>query len=568
MFKKNTKHLQTDIFGLFNSLPAKMLDKIKQSEEYYFYKLIFCQIDEQIFSVLFSDIKSRPNSPINALVSAIILMNKRHWTFEELFKQIQFNILVKIALGLDSLEEMPFSPATIFNFQNRINEHFILTGENLLEQVFDGLTAEQLKKLKLKTNIQRTDSFAAASNIRNYSRLQLLIELILRVWRVLNAKDKERFKSHFETYIQKSSGQYIYRLTSAEFPREMEKIGQLYYWIDKHLKPSYKESDIFRAFERVYSEHFSVVQDKIRVKSSEELTSDSVQSPDDLDAVYRKKNSVTTKGQSVNIVETAHPDNPINLVTDVAVNPANKDDSAVLNKRIDKLKEKTPDIDELHFDGAYGSAENDLKFEEHNITPVQTAIKGIKAAVDIKIEKESEESYKVSCPYQSVKSVKARKRYKAEFNLQTCNNCPLRDACPAIIMKKCRVFYFSPKEYLSQKRQKVLKSIPPERRHLRNNVEATVNEFTCRLRKKKLKVRGTFKTLVFAFSMGAAVNFGRIYRYIAANPGLFAQILVSPCTIFKERMRCYFDIARFYINQILKNDFNKSQHFLRQILAV
>ena len=102
-------------------------------------------------------------------------------------------------------------------------------------------------------------------------------------------------------------------------------------------------------------------------------------------------------------METAHPDNPLNLVTDVDVNPANKDDIVVLNSRLDKIKEKTPDLDELHFDGAYGSEANDLKFEEQNITPVQTAVKGAKAAVEIEIEKNSENEYVVNCPYQSVK---------------------------------------------------------------------------------------------------------------------------------------------------------------------
>jgi hypothetical protein len=564
MFKENTKHLQTNLFGLNSLMSDKMRDKIKQSEEYYFYNLIFCKIDEHIFSVLFSDQKSRPNAPINALVSAIILMNKRGWTFEELFKQVQFNLLIKVALGLNSIEEMPFSPATMFNFQNRINEHFIKTGENLLEQVFDQLTAEQLNKLKLKTNIQRTDSFAAASNIRNYSRLQLLIELIIRLYRVLSDKDKERFKSHFENYTQKSSGQYIYNLTSVQFPKELEKIGQLYHWIEQNVKPFYKEHDIFRTFERVYAEHFSLIDHKIQVKSNDELSSDCLQSPDDLDAAYRKKNSISSKGQSVNIVETAHPDNPINLITDIDVNPVNKDDSVVLNQRLDKLKEKTPDIDELHFDGAYGSAENDLKFEAYNITPVQTAIKGPKSAVDIKIEKESEQSYKVSCPYQSVEALRARKRYKAEFKLEICNHCPLKKNCPARVMKKSRVFYFGHNDYLCAKRQKVIKNIPAERRTLRNNVEATVNEFTCRLPKKKLKVRGAFKTYVFALTMAASINFGRIYRYLAVNPGLFSQILFIYATNFKERLLYCFSLERFYINQMIESKIDQTHQFRMQ----
>jgi hypothetical protein len=137
MFKKNNHHTQTDIFGLFNSLPDRMKKKIEHSEEHTFYKLIFSNIKEDLFSGLYSDKKSRPNAPINTMVSSLILMHRYHWTYEELFKHIEFNILTKIALGLDSLEEMPFCPAALFNFQNRLSTHFAETGEILLEKVFD-----------------------------------------------------------------------------------------------------------------------------------------------------------------------------------------------------------------------------------------------------------------------------------------------------------------------------------------------------------------------------------------------------------------------------------------------
>ena len=552
MFKKNTAHLQPDLFGLLNSLPENMQKMVEPSEEYHFYKLIFCNIKEDIFAALYSDAKSRPNAPINALVASLILMQRYHWSYKELFKQIRFHILVKIALGLDSIDAMPFCSATIFNFQNRLNKHFIETGENLLEQVFDRLTEDQLKTLKIKTDIQRTDSFAAASNIRNYSRLQLLVELILRIYRILSDEDKERFSGHFKAYLNKTSGQYIYTLQAGELPHEMEKIAQLYYWIDQNIKPSYSEYDIFKTFDRVYSEHFTVAGKKIKVKSKDQLTSSCVQSPDDLDAVYRKKNDKESRGQSINLVETANPENPINLITDVAINPVNKDDSKVLNERLDQIKEKTPDLDELHFDGAYGSPENDKKFEKHEIIPVQTAVKGSKPAVKIEIEQTSETEYKVSCPHQSTISVSTRKRNKAAFDLKICHTCPLNSKCQTLVMKKNRVYYFTHDVYLSKKRQKIIETIPPGRRKIRNNVEATVKEFTCKMPYKKLKVRGALKTTIFALTVAISVNFGRIYRYMQINPSNYAAILFyffqySYKWFLMRKNQISFQIKLFYV---------------------
>jgi hypothetical protein len=539
MFKKNTEHIQSDIFGLFNTLPERMKKKIEKSEEYAFYRLIFCNIKEDIFSVLYSDTKSRPNAPINAMVSSLTLMHRYNWTYEELFKNIEFNILTKIALGVDSIDKMPFCPATLFNFQNRLSKHFIQTGENFLEKVFDQLTEKQLKSLKIKTNIQRTDSFAAASNIRNYTRLQLLVELLIRIYRILSDDDKKRFKEQFEPYVNKTSGQYIYYIQASDIPHEIEKIAKLYYWIDQNLKFSYVEYDIFKTFERVYSEQFRVVQQKIEIKPPEQISSSSVQSPDDLDATYRNKNGKNLRGQSINIVETAHPDNQINLITDVSTNSLNKDDSKVLNERLDTIKEKTPAFKELHFDGAYGSTDNDKKFEKHKITPVQTAVRGAKPAVDMNIEKVSETEYTVSCPLQSVQSEPTRKRYKATFDLAICKNCSSMGKCPTIRMKHHRVFYFTHEYYLRSRRQKLIDFIPIERRKLRNNIEATVNEFVHKMPNRKLKVRGAFKASIFAFSCAMSINFGRIYRLIQVDPSYYEPIVLCFVNVVKDQIRLY-----------------------------
>jgi len=44
-----------------------------------------------------------------------------------------------------------------------------------------------------------------------------------------------------------------------------------------------------------------------------------------------------------------------------------------------------------------------------------------------------------------------------------------------------------------------------------------MKEFKTRASGGKIKVRGLFKTSLFAYSVGIAINFGRIYRYITVN---------------------------------------------------
>ena len=523
MFRKNSSHVQSSLFGIASQLSEAKLKKLKKSKEYDFYRLVFCQINEGDFSVLYSDTSSRPNAPVNSLVASIILMYRNNWTTEGLFDRIDFDLLTRTALGLDTLEDTPFCPATFFNFQNRLLSHFVATGQNLIERVFDSLTQEQLKTLKIKTNIQRSDSFMAMSNIRSYSRTQLLIEMLIRLHRVLSDDDKKRFNDILSPYVKQTSGQYLYDMERQQIPHEQEKLAQLYHKLYEALKDSYKDFEVFGIFERVYTEHFTIVDEKINIKDSKELDGSTLQSPDDIDATYRKKRTDHYKGQSVNVTETANPDNELELITDVAVRSNNTDDSEILNDRLEPLVEKTPDLEELHTDGAYGSEANDEKMEALEITHVQTAVRGKKADVAMEIEAVCEGDYTVTCPKQTVYSQKTKTRYKACFDSVICEQCPLNNHCPAKQQSDKRVYYFDRSDYLLGKRNRNIKSLPPERRKLRPNVEATVKEFTKPFNHKgKLRVRGLFKTMIYAHAMAISINFGRVWRYMGKNPDYFA----------------------------------------------
>ena len=565
MFRKNTSHLQPSLFGIASQLPKAKLKKLRKSKEYEFYQLVFCQINEKDFSVLYSDSCSRPNAPVNSLVASIILMYHNNWTTEALFDRIDFDLLTRTALGLDTLEQTPFCPATFFNFQNRLLSHFVATGQNLIEGVFDSLTQQQLKTLKIKTNIQRSDSFMAMSNIRSYSRTQLLIEMLIRLYRVLNDEDRLRFKELLDPFIKQSSGQYIYNLQRQQIPHEQEKLGRLYHKLYEALKESYKDFEVFGVFERVYTEHFTIIDDKITVKPGKELNGSTLQSPDDIDAAYRKKRDSHYRGQSVNVTETANPDNELNLITDVAVCSNDTDDSKILNERIEPIKEKTPDLNELHTDGAYGSEDNDKKMEELEITHVQTAVRGRKAEISMEIEEVSDEEYTVNCPRQTVSSQKTKTRHKACFDVEICKQCPLNGNCPAKQQRDKRTYYFDRSDYLLGKRNRNIKSLPPERRKLRPNIEATVKEFTKPFNHKgKLRVRGLFKTMVYAHAMAISINFGRVWRYIAGNPDFFALpnlvCSILPCFFAKN--------SRNEFRKIIIRDKNRfllePQHYFRQ----
>lgn len=519
MFTKNESHRQKDIFGIESQLSNRKRKKLRNSPEMFFYRQIFRTIDEEDFACLFSEEYSRPNAPINVLVCSCILKEYKGWTINELLERIDFDLLTRTALGLSNFSDTPFCQATYFNFQNRLLHHFLNTGENLIKCVFDKMTESQLKQLKIKTDIQRMDSFQAMSNIRSYSRIQLLIEMLLRLYRALGDQEQKHFKELLSPYLSQTSGKYVYGLKGSDITHELERLAKAYHAMYKALKDTDSQLEVFRVFERVYTEHFTVVSDKIRIKDAKELSSSSLQSPDDLEATFRSKNGKKHQGQVVNVCETANPQNELNLITDVSVDANNTDDSELLNDRIEEITEKTPDLKELHTDGAYGSVENDRTLEEQGINHVQTAVRGPQAQVEIRIEQTAPQQHNVSCPRQQVVSEKTKTRFKAVFDGGICAACPHADHCQTVKQKEGRVFYFDETMVRLCRRAHAIERLPLERRKLRPNVEATVKEFSnCFNHKGKLRVRGWFKTMVFAFTKSMAINCGRIYRYAMENP--------------------------------------------------
>ena len=112
MFRQNTTHLQTSFFDIERQLSERKRKKIRESEEYSFYQLIFRKIKEENFAVLYSENGSRPNSAVNVMVSAIILAYRKGWTIKEMLEQIDFNLLTRTALGLNKMDDTAFCEAT------------------------------------------------------------------------------------------------------------------------------------------------------------------------------------------------------------------------------------------------------------------------------------------------------------------------------------------------------------------------------------------------------------------------------------------------------------------------
>lgn len=526
MFRKNDQHLQWPLFSSLDALPKKQLERLEDSWADTFYYEFFCRIDEKPFAVLYSDDEaSRPNIPINLLLGFETLKAGFGWSDEEAYDHFCFDIQVRYAVGLRDLSSGHFDLRTVYNFRQRVAAHMQEKGENLIDRVFEHVTDAQIAAFNLKTHKLRMDSTLIASNIRHTTRLQLLVEVVQRVHRMLDEGDQQRYADDFAAYLKGTAGQYIYALKREAYPDHLQRVGELMHKLVGELQAKYAKEAAYQVLERVFQEHFAVDESQLRAKEGAELSADSLQSPDDWEATYRRKRGQDHVGYVTNVTETCAPENPFQLIVQVQTEANNTDDAAMLAKALPSLKERTG-VDEMHTDGGYNSAEVDAVMQAQQVQQIQTAIRGRQPASqklgleDFVWQVDTEEGlpHRVTCPHDQPAAVTAGRkegRYRVVFDAAGCENCPLREQCITAPLKRQpeNVLRFSQQDLnVALRRQRGADERAAER-HLRPAVEATARAIKHPFGNGKVPVRGTCRVSVVMTESAAMNNVRQIYRY-------------------------------------------------------
>jgi hypothetical protein len=525
MFRKNDQHGQIPMFSSIDSLPEKQRKRLEESWAGTFYRQVFTRIDEEIFAVVYSEESSRPNIPVNVLVGLEILKPGFGWNDEEMYDAFCFDVQVRYALGYYDLSEGHFDLRTVYNFRDRITQHMQETGENLFEKAFEQMADEQSAAFQLKRGKLRMDSTLIASNIREMSRLRLLVEVLQRVHRMLGEADQQRYGDDFAPYVKGSSGQYIYRIKGEQTSEHLQRIGELMHKLVDELSTAYAAEQAYQMLQRVFQEHFTVAETVLRPKAGAELSASSLQSPDDWEATYREKGGQGHKGYVINLTETCHPENDFQLIVKVQTESNNTDDAAMLVEALPSLKERTA-VEQLNTDGGYNGPNVDETTREQRVAQIQTAIRGRKPATeklgldDFDWETNTDmQPQTVTClqgQQVAVTPGRAEQRYRAAFEAPACENCPFFDQCPTHPLKRTPecVLRFSQQDLDLALRRQRSAAARASGQNLRAAVEATVRAVKCRFRNGKLPVRGKPRVSMMMIGSAAMNNVRQIHRYL------------------------------------------------------
>ena len=499
----------------------------RASWAFVFYEEFFRRLDEEVFSVLYSEKKSRPNTPVNILVGFETLKSGFGWSDEELYNHFLFDLQVRYALGLRDFDEGYFDLRTLYYFRAALVEYEQKHEINLIQKATEQITDEQILQFQVKTGLQRMDSTQLQSNIRKMSRLQLLVEIIHRLYRVLSEADKRRYDSLFCSYVKEDSQHYCYRVTRDEVVPRLEQIGIDLAEMLEAFEAAYGQEQAYRDAARVFGEHFRWEEGTVIIKTGKELSGSTLQSPDDTEATYRKKSGESARGYVANITETCDPENDLQLVTALSVQSNVTDDQVLLVDDIARLDERT-DIEEVITDGGYTGSTAAQALESHQVKQKISAIKGRKKETDTlgleEFDITRDDDGKVTavvCPQgqsAEVRDGRAAGRYSAGFDATVCEGCPLSDQCPAKPLKKRNVYIyrFSDTDIRVAQQRRQLAESGKETVNMRASVESTVRSVIhpfgghlC-----KMPVRGKARVTTMAVLSSAMVNVRRITHYL------------------------------------------------------
>ncbi len=555
MYRKSNKEPQSDIFSSIPQMLGKKAEKKYNDAKSWhnqFHQQITMRIDESIYSVLFNDTMGAPNSPISVLVSMMILKEAFGWSDSQLYEQCEFNLLVRAALGLVNINDSVPVESTYYLFRKRIYDHQRLSDEDLMEKVFKNITCEQIKDFGVKGDYIRMDSKLIGSNIAMYSRYEVIHQTLSKFYKSIDpampVKLSKEEKKQLALILEEEANKTVCRNTKSELYSRLQDLGIIIFKTLKRYK-RFAETEPYQLLERMFNEQYKLLPaSQVELRSKEEITADSLQSPHDPDCSYRHKRDQQVKGYSVNITETTS-DQPLNLITSVEVEKANTPDTQFVEPAIAKTVEVTDQkIEKVFADGAYQSPANDACCK--GIDMVFTGIQGASSRYDLKMTSKEllVTDTKTGEQQIAVPAKKTKNSKEDKWRIKSTEG---------------KFIYFGQQAIRASELRRQLRKRPVEELHRRNNVEATIFQFAYTLRNNKSKYRRLVKQRTFAYCRCLYINLVRIMllekqicqRTSCALKKLALSTIIEPLiTIYRSQKLMWAEyLTRFFITMIYKN---------------
>lgn len=522
MFRANNKHKQQSLSDSTQWMNNRILDKLDKSWAPIFYENVFCKIDEEPFSVLYST-TGRPNFPVNILLCLEYIKHMKDCSDAELLDYFNFDYLVNYALGIRTIGEMDLAPRTLYYFRESIYQYSLEhpDASDLLFGQFINLIQYFAQLAGLSMNEQRTDTTLMMSNIKKAGRISLAYDVLVKgVKAIIEENRTETLSKVLEPAFKTD---VLYHSKAQEGDSKLATLLNLCQETLQILKgqPGMKDSEEVRILDRFLGEQSTTdsESEKLIPKPNKEISSGSLQSAYDEDATFRKKGNVSQSGYVLEISETCGKENPFQLITDYTLKPNNVSDVNILPERLPEIKKNTGCTD-MYVDGGFHSDEIYQVAEDEGIEMHQTNMAGTEPTKKIPVsEFEIDETTNTinKCPggYTPTSTNTTKTQTIAHFSHEACGNCEFRDQCYSQEQVKENVVRINHKTIDTSRKRETMKSDRRENTSMRAGIEGT-NSALKRKGLDKLEVRGKTKSTIVC---GLKVTVQNIKRFIKYKQG-------------------------------------------------
>ena len=494
----------------FNYLRERTQKFVENSWAKGFAEIIFPAINEERFSVLYSNNQAtRPNSPVNVTVGALILKEMLSLTDDELLASMVCDVRFQYALHTTSFDEQPVSDRTFSRFRQRLYDYAISTGVDLVKEEMESMAEAFVDFAKLNRTMRRMDSAMISSNCRKMSRLEIIYTCVANMVKAMHRTGEEELLAGLLHYLDEDDkNNTIYRTKEEETSRFLNQV------ICDAAKLLCESGDAlfelpeYQLLKRVFAEQARIDEDgNYLPKDKKEIAPDSLQNASDSDATYRRKAGKDHKGYVGNLEETF--DEKGSIITAYDYQPNNYSDSKFCKDTIGRMGKQEESVT-LIADGAYGGSENVAIAMENNINLVTTALLGKdpnKAQAGFEINETTHTITKCPGGYAAVKNCYYPKTgmYRCTFDKAICKHCLYKNECGIKFQKKSSVVLITVK---TVDRAKYLKKLSTEEYRLlgrmRNGVEGLMSILRRKYNVDHMPVRGLVRSKIwFGFKIGA-----------------------------------------------------------------
>ena len=515
---------------LFN-LTERETKVLEKSWAKSFAEHIFPAIDEKPFAVLYGKDASRPNTPVNVIIGALILKEMLGLTDDEVVESLMFDIRFQYALHTTSFKEQPLSDRTLSRFRQRCLTYATTNGIDLMHACITGLSAEIAAFMKINGTMTRMDSAMIESNIKKLGRLELIYICVAKFILYLHKQNLDSTEeiADLAHYIDPADyNRVIYHNKNTSTNERLSAVIADATKLTNLFSTSCGDVAEYQLLVRVLNEQTKLDENGnrcLKTKEDGEMNASMLQNPADPEATYRKKAGKEHRGYVANFTEAVGKNGSV--VTDYQAEQNTYSDSKFLSNAIEKA-EKQEDNVTIVADGAYSSQKLKEAAAKKNITIHTTDLLGKKPEdINADFEFNHDGTTVTKCPNGcSPKSCcysKRSKNCRVSFYKSDCEKCPYFKTCQP---KESKQTYYKFVSEASAKRAQTQRNMKTEEfknfAKLRNGIETIPSILRRKFNIDKLPVRGLVKLRFWLGTKIGALNFKKLFNYISQR-GNYAQ---------------------------------------------